>query len=510
MATHCLIPVSMSTGNRINKPGYESYQPILTTRQLGLNKTSPRLIIHEKIQSRADISDSLVATKDHSFHGQEQEEAEKENSPELPSSSPKETSDQTDEAHMEVSPPQAFDAASLLNFDPSTIGDSLVTESPPFTPPADVTLNLKDIAKQLETPIEKLVIACDGIRMALEPIIDMLPLSLKKALRPTAHLGFLREDVLAAMSRIATCNNQAALKEEITKTCAAANQFKADLDDDTEEARLKTCRQTLDARRVKITDEIKRLEEELSQVDAAIQANDASMKTLVDNNGAPSLGTLRRDLSFKVDDHVYLKVSPIRGIRRFNMKGKLAPRYIGLFKILEKKGEVAYRLELPSSLSGVYDVFHVSQLKKCLRVPEEQAPLEGLEVQEDLTSTEHPVKILDTSERNTRNKSIKMSTLESPRRFLDTRSRPSMPSTCIHRLHPPLPVDDSPRRASAYPEHHGELPAVRSISPAYSLPVPHPRKPGRPLSDEAPRRPRNAAAVCGHRRSNLGPLFLHH
>ncbi|WVZ70563.1 hypothetical protein U9M48_019222 [Paspalum notatum var. saurae] len=115
-----------------------------------------------------------------------------------------------------------------------------------------------------------------------------------------------------------------------------------------------------------------------------------------------------RDLSFKVDDHVYLKVSPMRGIRRFNMKGKLAPRYIGPFKILEKKGEVAYRLELPPSLSGVHDVFHVSQLKKCLRVPEEQAPLEGLEVQEDLTYTEHPVKILDTSERNTRNKRIKM------------------------------------------------------------------------------------------------------
>ncbi|WVZ89131.1 LOW QUALITY PROTEIN: hypothetical protein U9M48_035578 [Paspalum notatum var. saurae] len=113
----------------------------------------------------------------------------------------------------------------------------------------------------------------------------------------------------------------------------------------------------------------------------------------------------RRDLSFKVDDHVYLKVSPKRGIRRFNKKGKLAPRYIGPFKILEKKGEVAYRLELPPSLSGVHDVFH---LKKCLRVPEEQAPLERLEVQEDLTYIEHLVKILDMSERNTRNKKIKM------------------------------------------------------------------------------------------------------
>jgi hypothetical protein len=116
----------------------------------------------------------------------------------------------------------------------------------------------------------------------------------------------------------------------------------------------------------------------------------------------------RRDLTFVVDDHVYLKVSPMRGIHKFNVKGKLAPRYIGPFKVLERKGEVAYRLELPPNLSGVHDVFHVSQLKKCLRVPEEQAPLEGLDVQEVLTYTEHPVKILETSERVTRNKKIKM------------------------------------------------------------------------------------------------------
>jgi hypothetical protein len=98
----------------------------------------------------------------------------------------------------------------------------------------------------------------------------------------------------------------------------------------------------------------------------------------------------------------------MRGIRRFNVKGKLAPRYVGPFKVFEWKGEVAYHLELPPNLSGVHDVFHVSQLKKCLRVPEEQAPLEGLEVQEDLTYTEHPVKILEMSERVTRSKKIKM------------------------------------------------------------------------------------------------------
>ena len=98
----------------------------------------------------------------------------------------------------------------------------------------------------------------------------------------------------------------------------------------------------------------------------------------------------------------------MRSVKRFNMKGKLAPRYIGPFKILERRGEVAYQLELPESLSGVHDVFHVSQLKKCLRVLEEQIPLEELDVKEDLTYEEYPIKILETVERVTRSRTIKM------------------------------------------------------------------------------------------------------
>ena len=98
----------------------------------------------------------------------------------------------------------------------------------------------------------------------------------------------------------------------------------------------------------------------------------------------------------------------MRSVRRFNMKGKLAPRYIGSFKILERCGEVAYQLELPESLLGVHDVFHVSQLKKCLCVPEEQIPLEELTVKEDLTYEEFPVRILETAERVTRSRVIKM------------------------------------------------------------------------------------------------------
>jgi hypothetical protein len=74
----------------------------------------------------------------------------------------------------------------------------------------------------------------------------------------------------------------------------------------------------------------------------------------------------RRDLSFKIGDFIYLKVSPMRGTRRFKVKGKLAPRYVSPFKIISHKGEVAYQIELPPQLSDIYDMFHVSQLKKCL------------------------------------------------------------------------------------------------------------------------------------------------
>jgi hypothetical protein len=74
----------------------------------------------------------------------------------------------------------------------------------------------------------------------------------------------------------------------------------------------------------------------------------------------------RRKLSFRVDDFVYLKVSPMRGLHRFKIRGKLAPRYIGPFKILEQRGEVAYQLKLAPQLMDVHDVFHVSHLTKCL------------------------------------------------------------------------------------------------------------------------------------------------
>jgi hypothetical protein len=116
----------------------------------------------------------------------------------------------------------------------------------------------------------------------------------------------------------------------------------------------------------------------------------------------------RRPLEFEEGDHVYLKMSPLRGMRRFKVKGKLSPRFIGPFRVFRRAGEMAYQLELPDNLSDVHDVFHVSQLKKCLRVPEEQLPMEDLSVQDDLTYAKYPIKILDTLTRVTRNKVIRI------------------------------------------------------------------------------------------------------
>ena len=120
----------------------------------------------------------------------------------------------------------------------------------------------------------------------------------------------------------------------------------------------------------------------------------------------------RSDVSYEVGDSVYLRVSPLRGVKRFWIKGKLAPRFIGPFKILSRKEEVAYEIELPEILSAVHNVFHVSQLKKChpemSETPlKDTVPLEEVQLENDLTYEEKPIKILETVQRNTRTKIIK-------------------------------------------------------------------------------------------------------
>ena len=114
----------------------------------------------------------------------------------------------------------------------------------------------------------------------------------------------------------------------------------------------------------------------------------------------------RKDLEFLQGDHVFLKVSPSRGIIRFGMKGKLNPRYIGPFEILEKIGPVAYRLALPPELANVHNVFHVSMLKKYVFDPSHVIEHQPLEIREDLSYVEQPVQILDQRYRELRNKVI--------------------------------------------------------------------------------------------------------
>ncbi|GMP66376.1 hypothetical protein CsSME_00026758 [Camellia sinensis var. sinensis] len=114
----------------------------------------------------------------------------------------------------------------------------------------------------------------------------------------------------------------------------------------------------------------------------------------------------RRPLAFEVGDHVFLKISPRRGLMRFGKSGKLSPRFIGPFEILEKIGEVAYRLALPPQLSGVHDVFHVSMLRKYEPDPSHVLDWTDLEVDEDASYEERPVRVLDRRDQVLRGKTI--------------------------------------------------------------------------------------------------------
>jgi hypothetical protein len=105
---------------------------------------------------------------------------------------------------------------------------------------------------------------------------------------------------------------------------------------------------------------------------------------------------------FEVGDYVYLKVSPTNGVQRFGIKGKLGPRYIGPYEMIEVCKPVAYRIRLPEQFSTVHNVFHVIQLKKGVHVPENEVITEANAwIEPDLTLIEHPMRFLDRKERKT-------------------------------------------------------------------------------------------------------------
>jgi hypothetical protein len=112
---------------------------------------------------------------------------------------------------------------------------------------------------------------------------------------------------------------------------------------------------------------------------------------------------------YEVGDYVYLKVSPTKGVQRFGVRGKLAPRYIGPYDIIEVCGPVSYRIRLPDRFSTVHNVFHVTQLKKGVKVPETEIIMEAnARIEPDFSVVEHPLRVLDQKEIQTRRHIVKM------------------------------------------------------------------------------------------------------
>ncbi|XP_049410636.1 uncharacterized protein LOC125873831 [Solanum stenotomum] len=113
-----------------------------------------------------------------------------------------------------------------------------------------------------------------------------------------------------------------------------------------------------------------------------------------------------RDIEFQVDDWVFLKVSPMKGVMRFGRKGKLCPRCIRPYKVIRRVVQVAYKVDLPRELAAVHPVFHVSMLRKCLGDPTQVIAIEGMEFSEHLSYEEVPVEILDRQVRKLRTKDV--------------------------------------------------------------------------------------------------------
>ena len=116
----------------------------------------------------------------------------------------------------------------------------------------------------------------------------------------------------------------------------------------------------------------------------------------------------RRPLEFEKGDHVFLKISPIKGVVRFGKKGKLSPRYTGPFEILGRVGAVAYQLALPPSMSGVHNVFHVSMLRKYITDPSHILRHQELQISPEVEYEEQPVQILDKKTKELCNKTISL------------------------------------------------------------------------------------------------------
>jgi hypothetical protein len=147
-------------------------------------------------------------------------------------------------------------------------------------------------------------------------------------------------------------------------------------------------------------DLVNEAEEKVKIIQNNLKAAQSRQKSYVDKR--------RKPIQFEVGDFVYLRVSPTRDVQQFGINGKLAHRYVGPFKILEICGPVAYQLQLPPQLAVIHNVFHVSQLKKCISVPTEIIDTQSIDIEPDLSHKENPIRMLDTKERSTRRAIVKM------------------------------------------------------------------------------------------------------
>jgi hypothetical protein len=138
-------------------------------------------------------------------------------------------------------------------------------------------------------------------------------------------------------------------------------------------------------------DLVSEAERKVKMIRKSLEAAQAKQKSYHDKR--------RKPLQFEVGDFVYLKVSPTKGVQRFGIKGKLAPHYIGPYEIIEACGPVAYKLKLPPRMSAIHNVLHVSQLKKCVRLPTEVITEPDVEIEPDLSYQKHPSKVLDCKDR---------------------------------------------------------------------------------------------------------------
>jgi hypothetical protein len=143
-------------------------------------------------------------------------------------------------------------------------------------------------------------------------------------------------------------------------------------------------------------DIVTEVEEKVKQIQANIIAAQSRQKSYTDKRHTP--------LDFEVGDHVYLRVSPMKGVCRFGIKGKLTLCYIGPYPIIDKYGTTSYQVELSVKLSGVHNVFYVSQLKRCLKPPTYVVIKDTIPLEPDLTYKAYPIKILDQQDIVTCNK----------------------------------------------------------------------------------------------------------